>query len=101
MPFNLDAIQCNFTLKESKIYEKVLTQLLLNFVQEIIIKIYYLFDELYETINKLYLNFMSDLFKLQLANRPVGEKYKTNMIISRFNQVSYGKKNLRTFGHKL
>ena len=44
---------------------------------------------------------MSDLFKLQLANRPVGEKYKTNMIISRFNQVSYGKKNLRTFGHKL
>ena len=44
---------------------------------------------------------MSDLFKLRLANRPVGEKYKMNMIISRFNQVSYGKKNLRTFGHKL
>ena len=44
---------------------------------------------------------MSDLSKLRLANRPVREKYKMNMIISRFNQVFYGKKNLRTFGHKL
>ena len=70
-------------------------------MQGIIIKIYYLFDELYETINKLNLNFMSDLSKLRLANRPVREKYKMNMIISRFNQVFYGKKNLRTFGHKL
>ena len=70
-------------------------------MQGIIKKIYYLFDELYETMNKLNLNFMSDLFKLRLANRTVREKYKMNMIISRFNQVSYGKKNLRTFGHKL
>ena len=57
--------------------------------------------ELYKTINKLNLDFMRDLFKLRFTNRPVREKYKMNMIIPEFNQVSYGKKSLRTFGPKL
>ena len=57
--------------------------------------------ELYKTINKLNPDFMRDLFKLRFTNRPVREKYKMNMIIPEFNQVSYGKKSLRTFGPKL
>ena len=57
--------------------------------------------ELYKTINKLNPEFMRDLFKLRWTNRPVREKYKMNMIIPEFNQVSYGKKSLRTFGPKL
>ena len=57
--------------------------------------------ELYKTINKLNPDFMRDLFKLRFTNRPVREKYKMNMIILEFNQVSYGKKSLRTFDLKL
>ena len=44
---------------------------------------------------------MKDLFKLRFNKRPVCEKYKKNMIIPEFDQVSYGKKSLRTFGLKL
>ena len=57
--------------------------------------------ELYKTINKLNPDFMRDFFKLRFTNRPVREKYKMNMIIPELNQVSYGKKSLRTFGPKL
>ena len=57
--------------------------------------------ELYKTINKLNPNFMRDLFKLQFTNMPVREKYKMNMIVPEFSQVSSGKKNLRTFGPNL
>ena len=57
--------------------------------------------DLYKNINKLNPNFMRDLFKLQFTNMPVREKYKMNMIVLEFNQVSSGKKNLRTFGPKL
>ena len=51
--------------------------------------------ELYKTINKRNESFMRN--KLRFTNRPVREKYKMNMIIPEFNQVSYGKKSLRTF----
>ena len=45
--------------------------------------------ELYKTIKKLNPNFMEDLFKLRFTNRSVREKYKKNIFISEFNQVSY------------
>ena len=57
--------------------------------------------ELYKTINKLNPNFRRDLFRLLLTNRPVHEKYRMNMIIPEFNQISYGKKSLRIFDLKL
>ena len=40
---------------------------------------------------------MRDLFKLQFTDRPAREKYKINVIISKFNQVSFGK-ILKPFG---
>ena len=52
--------------------------------------------ELYKTINKLNPDFMRiyiHLFKLRFTNRPVRKKYKMNMIIPEFNQVSYELKN--------
>ena len=57
--------------------------------------------ELHKTINKLNPNFIRDLFKLRFTNRSVCEKCKMNMIIPEVNQVTYGKKSLRTFGPKL
>ena len=57
--------------------------------------------EFHKTINKLNLNFERDLCKLRFTNRPVTEKYKMSMIIPEFNQVSFGKKRLKIFGHKL
>ena len=47
-----------------------------------------LYLELYETINKLKPNFIRDLFKLRITNRSVREKYRMNMIIPEFIQVS-------------
>ena len=44
---------------------------------------------------------MRDLFKLRFTNRPIREKYKMNTVIPESNQVSYGKKSLRTLGPKL
>ena len=44
---------------------------------------------------------MREIFKLRSNNRPVRGKHKMNMIIPEFNQVSYGKKSLRTFDPKL
>ena len=57
--------------------------------------------ELYKTINKLNVNVTRDLFKLRITIKPAREKYKMNMTIPEFNQVSYWKKSLRTFGPKL
>ena len=57
--------------------------------------------ELYKTINKLNVNVTRDLFKLRITIKPAREKYKMNMAIPEFNQVSYWKKSLRTFGPKL
>ena len=44
---------------------------------------------------------MRGLFKLLFANRPVGEKYKMNIIILEFNHFTNGKKSLRTFASEL
>ena len=56
--------------------------------------------ELHKNVNKLNPNFMKNLFKLRLTNNPVREKYRMNIIITGFNQVSYGKKSLIIFSRK-
>ena len=57
--------------------------------------------ELHKNVNKLNPNFMKYLFKLRLTNNPVREKYRMNLIITGFNQVSYGKKSLIIFSPKI
>ena len=44
--------------------------------------------ELYKTINKINPTFMRDIFELQLNIKMMEKKYRMNMIIPEFNQVS-------------
>ena len=114
MPFSLDAIQCKFTKKIENLqkralrflcnvyeisYEELLSKSSTTLVN--VKRLSALCVELYKTINKLNHNFMRDLFKLRFTNRPIREKYKMNTVIPESNQVSYGKKSLRTLGPKL
>ena len=114
MPFNLDAMPCKFTENIENLQKRELKFLLNDYeisCEELLSKpstssifvkrLKALCVELYTTINKLNPNFMRDYFKLRFTTRPVREKYKINMIIPKFNQVSCGKKSLRTLGTKL
>ena len=103
------------SLKKQKIYRKKLLRFLCNdyeiSYEELLSKsstsslnvkrLRVLCVKLYKTISKPNPNFMRDIFKLRFTNNPVREKQKMNMIIPQFNQVTYGKKSLRTFGSKL
>ena len=57
--------------------------------------------EMYKTVNDLNPNFMNEIFTLRQTNRPVREKYKMNMEIPSYNQVSFGRKSLRVLGPKV
>ena len=112
--FSLDAIQCKFT-KNIENLQKIALRFLCNdyeiSYEELLSesatssmhvrRLRALCVELYKTINKLNPNFMRDFSKLSVTNRHVREIYKMNMIIPEFNQVSYGKKSLKTFRPKL
>ena len=103
------------SLKKQKIYRKKLLRFLCNdyeiSYEELLSKsstsslnvkrLRVLCVKLYKTISKPSPNFMRDIFKLRFTNNPVREKQKMNMIIPQFNQVTCGKKSLRTFGSKL
>ena len=113
LSFCLDAIQCKFTQQNRKFTEKSIKVLndYENLYEELLSKsaifsmiverLRAICVELYKTINKVNPNFMRDLFKLRLTSGPALEKYKMNMIIPEFNQISYGKKSLKTFYPKL
>ena len=57
--------------------------------------------EIYKTINDLYPSFMKQIFELRETNRNVREKYRLNLNIPNYNQVTFGKKGLRIFGPKI
>ena len=57
--------------------------------------------EIYKTINDLYPSFMKQIFELRETNRNVREKYRLNLNIPNYNQVTFGKKSLRIFGPKI
>ena len=57
--------------------------------------------EIYKTINNLNTSFMKQIFELRETNRNVLEKYRLNLNIPNYNQVTFGKKNLRIFGPKI
>ena len=114
MPFSFEGIHCKFTQKIENLakrvirffyndYETLCQELLLeSATSSINVKRLRVFCvELHKTINKLNPSFMREIFKLRSNNRPVRGKHQMNMIIPEFNQVSYGKKSLRTFDLKL
>ena len=61
----------------------------------------FLCAEIYKTINNLNPSFMEQIFELRETNRNVREKYRLNLNIPNYNQVTFGKKSLRIFGPKI
>ena len=57
--------------------------------------------EIYKTINNLNPSFMKQIFELRETNRNVREKYRLNLNIPNYNQVTFGKKSLRILGPKI
>ena len=57
--------------------------------------------EIYKTINNLNSSFMKQIFELRETNRNVREKHRLNLNIPNYNQVTFGKKNLRIFRLKI
>ena len=57
--------------------------------------------EIYKTVNNLNPSFMKQIFELRETNRNVREKYRLNLNIRNYNQVTFGKKNLRILGPKI
>ena len=64
-------------------------------------KLCFLWVEIYKTINNLNPSFMKQIFELRETNRNVREKYRLNLNIPNYNQVTFGKKSLRIFGPKI
>ena len=44
---------------------------------------------------------MKEIFSLRQTDRPVPEKYKLNLNIPSYNQVTFGRKAITLFGPKL
>ena len=57
--------------------------------------------EIYKTINKLSPNFMNEIFTLHKSDRSVRNKYKMNLSIHEWNQVTFGSKSLRALGPRI
>ena len=51
--------------------------------------------------NNLNSSFMKQIFELRETNRNVRKKYRLNLNIPNYNQVTLGKKSLRIFGPKI
>ena len=51
--------------------------------------------EIYKTNDNLNPSFMKQIFELRETNRNVREKYRLNLNIPNYNQVTFGKKSLR------
>ena len=56
--------------------------------------------EIFETLNNLNLSFMKEIFSLRQTDRTVREKYKLNLDVPSYNQVTFGRKTLTFFGPK-
>ena len=57
--------------------------------------------EIHKAINNLNPSFMKQIFDLVETNKSVREKYRLNLNIPNYNQVTFGKKSLRIFGAKI
>ena len=57
--------------------------------------------EIYNTNNNLNPSFIKQISELRETNRNVPEKYRLNLNIPNYNQVTFGKESLRIFGPKI
>ena len=56
--------------------------------------------EIFKTLNSLNTSFMKEIFSLRQTDRPIREKYKLNLDIPSYNQVTFGRKALTFFRPK-
>ena len=56
--------------------------------------------EIFKTLNNLDPSFLKEIFSLMQTDRPVQEKYKLNLDIPSYNQVSFSREALTFFGTK-
>ena len=54
----------------------------------------------FQTINSLNPSFMKQIIEVRETNKNVRKKYRLNLNILNYNQVTFGKKCLRIFGPK-
>ena len=59
-----------------------------------------LYVEIFKTLNNLNPSFMKESFSLRQMDRPVREKYKLNLDIPSYNQVTFGCKAFTFLGPK-
>ena len=64
-------------------------------------KLRFLYVEIYKEINNMNSSSVKPLLELRETNGNVREKYRLNLNTSNYNQVTFGKKSLRTFGPKI
>ena len=64
-------------------------------------KLLFLYVEIYKEINNMNSSSVKPLLELRETNGNVREKYPLNLNTSNYNQVTFGKKSLRTFGPKI
>ena len=57
--------------------------------------------EIYKTLNDLNPSFMNNIFKLKINGREVRDKYKLNLDIPKWNQITFGCKSLTVLGPKI
>ena len=57
--------------------------------------------EIYKTLNDLNPSFMNNIFKLKINGREVRDKYKLNLDIPKWNQITFGYKSLKVLGPKI
>ena len=56
--------------------------------------------EIFKTLNNLDPSFLKEIFSLMQTDRPVQEKYKLNLDIPSYSQVSFSREVLTFFGTK-
>ena len=56
--------------------------------------------DIYKITNNLNPSFMKQIFELKEINRNVRKKYRLNLNIPNYNQVTFAKKSLTKFGPK-
>ena len=108
---SLDVFKCCFSKenrKSSETSSEVFIQKLQHIIWRFIIEISFFINErlrtlsaeIFKTLNDLNPSFMKEIFSLRQTDRPVLEKYKLNLDIPSYNQVTFDRKALTFFSQK-
>ena len=111
MSVSLDVFQCYILKKLENLLKRALRFLYNNYqltYEELldetnrstmnVKRLRFLCAEIYKTINNLNPSFMKQIFEWKETSRNVREKYRLNLNIPNYNQVTFGQKSLKIFG---